>query len=283
MDLWESFLLTPFSPITLAQTNHVALQDRAETKYFLHRQMLPELLTTLRTDYHLLVVEGEGASAYRTLYYDTADFALYHSHHAGALNRYKVRAREYVDSAVSFLEVKHKTNKKRTVKYRLPTALFTTTLTENDSAATTTFLQEACPFPTQTLQPVLWNRYRRITLVSKRSPERLTIDVDLHFSWQGKERALPQLVIAEVKQGGRKQQSPFIELMRAAHLHSNGFSKYCMGVTLLYPTVKANRFKKKQRAIAKLLQSPTWQSRGENLCAVPYQQNLRNERGTPYV
>jgi len=234
--------------------NDVALLDRVETKYFLHRQMLPELLATLCTDYRLLVVAGERASTYRTLYYDTPDLALYHSHHAGALNRYKVRAREYVDSARSFLEVKYKTNKKRTVKYRLPTAALTTTLDERAGAATTTFLQEACPFSPAMMQPVLWNRYRRITLVGKKSAERVTIDIDLSFSWAGKEEPVPELVIVEVKQGGRKEQSPFIQLMRETHIHPNSFSKYCMGVTLLYPAVKANRFKKKQRQIAKVLE-----------------------------
>lgn len=253
--------LAVFDTIKLTQMHHVALLNRAETKFMLHKQTLLALLPALRNDYDVLVVAGERSSRYRTIYYDTADFALYHSHHAGALNRYKVRAREYVDTALSFLEIKHKTNKKRTVKYRLPTPQLATTLADANAVAVAPFLQESCPYQAQELQPVLWNHYRRITLVSKRTRERVTIDLDLSFSWARQQKHLPQLVIAEVKQAGRNQPSPFIQQMRGEHIHSGGFSKYCMGVTLLYPAVKANRFKKKQRQVAKLTQSTPWSDR----------------------
>ncbi len=37
-------------------------------------------------------------------------------------------------------------------------------------------------------------------------------------------------------------------------VRSTGFSKYCMGVSLLYPDVKHNNFKAKQRLVARLTQ-----------------------------
>jgi len=249
-----------FDAIPLDEMKMVTLLDRVETKYVMHQQTLLTLLASLQPHYRVLAVDAERMSRYRTLYYDTSDFACYHSHHAGALNRYKVRSREYVDTDSSFLEVKYKTNKKRTIKYRLPTPQLINTFDRcNSCEETEAFLQNTCPYTPELLQPVLWNHYRRVTLVGKNSVERVTLDVNLRFTWQGRKAELSRLVIAEVKQGARHQHSPFIDAMRAAHVHPGGFSKYCLGVTLLYPTIKANRFKRKQRQIAKILQGPSTQ------------------------
>lgn len=245
--------LTTFAPTTLDEMKRVALLDRVETKYIMHQRTFLALLADLRINYRVLTIAGDRLLRYRTLYYDTPDFAFYHSHHAGALNRYKVRSREYVDTGLSFLEIKYKNNKQRTVKHRLPTPHLVNTFDHCDRCETTeTFLHDSCPYGPERLQPVLWNRYRRITLVNQHMVERITLDVDLSFAWQTHSTDLAQLVIAEVKQATR-QPSPFIDAMRAAHIHPGGFSKYCMGVTLLYPEVKANRFKRKQRQIAKIL------------------------------
>jgi hypothetical protein len=54
---------------------------------------------------------------------------------------------------------------------------------------------------------------------------------------------LPGLVVAELKQPRSAHDSPFLALAREAHLHPSGFSKYCIGVSLLYPGIKHNAFK----------------------------------------
>ena len=56
---------------------------------------------------------------YRSLYYDTVDRQFFLDHHNERVNRYKVRFREYVNSGLSFLEVKCKNNKKKTIKNRI--------------------------------------------------------------------------------------------------------------------------------------------------------------------
>lgn len=204
-------LLAPFAPITLAEMQDVALLDRIETKYVMHAQTLLDILSAVQPYYRVLSVAGELLARYQTLYYDTADFALYHSHHAGLSNRYKVRTREYVDSALAFLEVKHKTNKNRTVKQRLPIAQPMPNFAEADSDDLAAFLHNNTPYPVQALHPVLWNRYWRITLVGKQTLERITLDVDLRFFWQDQQQQIPHLIIAEVKQAGRHQPSPFTQ------------------------------------------------------------------------
>ncbi len=92
VDLRLAAVLDTFGPVTLEQMARVALMDRRELKYVMPHSVLLPLLHDLRDSYRVLSVAGERTSRYRTLYYDTADLALYHRHHAGAPDRYKIRA-----------------------------------------------------------------------------------------------------------------------------------------------------------------------------------------------
>lgn len=246
--------LADFDPISLTELNQVALLDRVEVKYVLPLSLLHELLPSVQPDYRALVVEGQQLNHYRTLYFDTADLAMYQRHHMGARSRYKVRARQYVESRFSFLEVKHKTNKRRTVKSRLPTDALITSL----NRSSVDFLRDKCPYNGLELIPRLWNTYTRVTLVSKTHCERVTIDLKLAFAWQGRKIALPEIVIAEVKRGGSSAPSDFVALMRRLGVRKTGFSKYCVGVSLLYPDVKQNHFRGQHRLVARIREGESY-------------------------
>jgi hypothetical protein len=242
--------LASFDPITLAELNSVALLDRIEVKYALPIRALEDVLLHLRRNYSALVVSGRQLNHYRTLYFDTSDLAMYRRHHMGARNRYKVRSRQYVDSHVTFLEVKHKTNKQHTVKSRLPTGELITGMNQ----CSLEFLRDKCPYNAIELVPSLWNTYTRVTLVSKSYCERVTLDINLAFAWQGQKTGLPAIVIAEVKRDGSSRDSDFITLMRQMGIRKTSFSKYCVGVSLLHPGIKYNRFRSAHRLIARLSQ-----------------------------
>lgn len=242
-------LLEAFDSITLAEMAGAALLDRMELKYVMPQRTLIRVLSSLSADYRVLTVAGQRLSHYRTLYFDTPDLALYRRHHAGAPERYKVRAREYVDSHAAFFEVKHKTKPRHTVKSRIPTAGLVTTL----GGPSADFLEGVCPYAADELAARLWNRYTRITLVSKWRPERVTLDLDLSFSWDGQGVRLPGLVVAEVKYQGAIYASDFVRRMRELHVRGASFSKYCIGISLLYPQEKHNRFKAKHQLIARLM------------------------------
>ncbi len=115
------------------------------------------------------------------------------------------------------------------------------------------FLSEACPYVPGELQPCLWNQYTRITLVSETRLERITLDMDLAFLWNGMRIALPGVVVAEVKYTGSGPASPFVATIRQHQIRATSFSKYCIGVSLLYPTVKSNRFKAKRLLIERMM------------------------------
>ena len=237
-----------YTPITLDDMGRVALLNRTDTKYVLSLDALYQIMPKLTDAYASLEVEGKRLSHYRTLYFDSADFDLFRTHHAGILNRYKVRSREYTDSQLAFLEVKHKTNKGRTIKKRLQTAV----LTDEIEAETAEFLHRAYPFNPIELEPKLWVEYDRITLVSRVRQERVTIDLNLAFSWEDEAVALSHLVIIEIKQDGFSKESDMALLLRQFGIRPTGFSKYCVGTSLLYPELKQNNFKPKLRLVEKL-------------------------------
>jgi hypothetical protein len=240
--------LAGFSAIGLAEMSRVALLDRSEVKYALHMDTLVGILEPLSRNYAVVQVEGHRLNRYRSLYFDTADFAMYCRHHMGARSRYKLRAREYVETKTSFLEIKHKINKRRTVKHRIATPELVTHL-EHDLGP---FVSGLCPYAVDELAPCLWNSYSRITLVNRNIAERVTLDIDLNY-WFNRRAALPGLVIAEVKQQGRMQLSDFVACMHEHRIRKIGFSKFCMGVSLLYPEIKHNKFKSTQRHVARLM------------------------------
>ncbi len=251
MDAYRLDSLTRrFTPITLQEMDAVMLLDRTDTKFVLSTAQLLQALAAVQHDYRMLAVQGIRLNRYRTLYFDTADFALYHLHVNDRAERYKVRSREYTDSGLSFLEVKHKTRKDRTVKDRVPTVRQVTQL----SAAAAGWLEQIFPYATDALEPKLWNTFTRVTLVSRERCERVTLDVDLAFHTETQRRSLPGVAVAEVKMDSAGQPSPFMEQMHAQHIRPMGFSKYCIGVSLLYQQVKKNTLKPTLLQVEKIIE-----------------------------
>lgn len=240
--------LNQFNPITLAEMDGVKLMDRTDTKFIFNIAQLSEILEEATAFYKILSIEDNRISRYKTLYFDTQNFSLYNQHHAGKLNRYKIRHRTYVESNLGFLEVKFKNNKGRTLKTRIKEL----EVPKLNSGKAFEFLKKTLPFDPLILLPKIWINYSRITLVNKISAERLTLDLNLEFEREGKTELLNQLVIAEVKQDS-KVASPFIAMMRNKHIREGSISKYCFGIASSYPEVKKNNFKPKLSNVKKII------------------------------
>jgi hypothetical protein len=97
------------------------------------------------------------------------------------------------------------------------------------------------------LKPTMWNAFQRITLVSKTSKERLTLDFNINFHMGDVKRDFNQLVIAELKQESLDRSAPFYQLMKKERIRPYRLSKYCIGSVEIYgeEVLKFNRFKKK--------------------------------------
>jgi hypothetical protein len=244
-----SGLVERFDRISLAEMARVSLLDRVDTKYVFGMAELRDALRGTLGQYWALEVERVRLNHYHTIYFDTPDFSLYHQHHNGLGTRYKVRERKYVDSDLSFLEVKHKTNRGRTIKSRLEILEIETNLDQEMGD----FIDAHSPLDERDLTPRLWNDYLRLTLVSKRRMERLTIDTNLSFGWRDIRVSLPGVAIAEVKQERFSYQSDFIQQMRQLGIQRTSFSKYCVGTSLLYDGLKSNNFKRHIRLLRKVM------------------------------
>ncbi len=242
-------LLRRFEPVGLLDIREAALQDRVDIKYVLTFAQLLEVLPALSKDYKILEVSGNRLNHYRTLYFDTPAFDLYNMHVNGRADRYKVRSREYADTSFSVFEVKHKTRKDRTIKERMVTEKPLVNISGTDKE----WLGAVMPASSMKLEPKIWNSFSRITLVNCNSCERVTIDLNIAFSSEQKAINLDHLVVIEAKLESAGCRSPFVEMMRSKHIHEQSFSKYCIGISMLYEQVKKNSLKPQLLQINKII------------------------------
>ncbi len=242
--------LSQMDPISLEQMSGIKLMNRIDTKYLVDVRRLPALLDKAKSDYYVQEIAGKRKAFYRTLYWDTADADMYTIHHDRKLNRQKIRVREYVESNLTFLEIKNKSNKGRTKKIRISVA------NEDIKSQTESvdFINEKANYGIDEISGRLRNQFSRITLVNKGKTERLTIDVNIKFDncVTGNKNTIPNLCIVEVKRDGNVY-SPFTSYMADFRIKKKSISKYCLGMILTDPSLKQNRFKMKLRYIEKML------------------------------
>ena len=249
LDVWRRMATT-----TLDQMRRVKLMNRIDTKYVLtHEGVLRLLDEAADAGYCVQLIDGVRACRYDTLYYDTAPRDMYLAHHNRILTRQKIRTRRYVESGVTFLEIKNKSNRGRTRKKRIEIA---PECFDNISHAEGVgpFFAEHARYACEVLSPALSTRFVRITLVNDDLTERLTIDLDLHYRdmRSGRESTIERMAIVELKQDGRRA-SAIKDILRRMRIMPLKVSKYCLGTTLTVEDIRRNRFKEKLREIEKQL------------------------------
>ena len=245
--------LFSFCPLELSSFLTVATKNRVDTKFLFTSQQFLSALEFLKKFYRILEIDHVRLHRYKTLYFDTNGFDLYLRHHNGIRNSHKVRSRQYMDTHRSFFEVKKKVAPGRSLKARTETLKMVTELTPDNRR----FIEENSSLPSHGhLGPKLWNQFSRITLMNPGRLERLTIDLHLSYNNMTDRVSIPDVVIAELKQETIDRQSPFFRYMRSLEVRPIGFSKYCMGVAMLYPKVKHNQMNPKLRLIQKMTRRP---------------------------
>jgi hypothetical protein len=154
-----------------------------------------------------------------------------------------------VETSTSYIEVKQKTPNDRTIKSRIRTVDSCTLLAPPEIS----FVDGLLPIRHEFLETKLSNGFHRITLVNESHQERLTIDLNLSFHSEAESIQLPNVVVAELKQPRASRGSAFSQAIREQGVRPSRFSKYCVGVSLLYPMVKHNNFKPELRLIERLM------------------------------
>ncbi len=246
--------LEGFAPITLEEMDGVKLLNRIDTKYLTNETILGKVLADASAaGYRTLVTEGVKISPYNSVYYDTPELEMFQDHHNRRLVRQKVRTRVYVNSGVTYLEIKRKNNHGRTKKKRILIDSSEMMGFTGDSAACD-YLASHSWYTVDDLQPVLSTAFERITLVNPAKTERLTIDTCLFFEnyRTGHKASLEDTVIIELKQDGHAE-SQMKKILLDHRIKPVRVSKYCVAETLTDPSARSNRFKVKIHTIEKTI------------------------------
>ena len=107
-----------FRKISLPEMDAVKFMTRTDTKFIFNEMRLDEILKELKSHYALLEIKSVFLQNYITLYFDSPSLTFYRDHHNKKPHRFKVRMRNYVNSNISFLEIKEKI-RGRTKKSRI--------------------------------------------------------------------------------------------------------------------------------------------------------------------
>ncbi len=242
-------ILSNYSSVSLDEINEVKLMSRIDRKYWFHISNLLPLLVSAIEYYDILEINGQRIMDYQTTYFDTDDSSMYIKHHNQKLNRVKVRQRNYISTNSSFLEVKFKTNKKRTLKTRIATDFGPSAFVQPELD----FIDKKTPFKGEDLQPSLNNKFKRITLIHKQKLDRCTIDISPEFWDENGKSKIENLVILEVKRGRSLKLSPIVSILRNLKIRQKGLSKYCTGRAILDKNLKQNAFKGRLNFINKII------------------------------
>ena len=242
-------IISQFTSVSLEEIDDVKLMSRIDRKYWFHTSKLASLLERALEFYDILEIEGQRVMDYQTVYFDTPDSSMYIKHHNRKLNRHKIRQRKYASTNSSFLEIKFKTNKKRTVKQRIASDFENQKFIQSELK----FINEKTPFKGENLQPSLNNKFKRITLIHKEKLDRCTIDIGPEFWNENGSSKIKNLVIFELKRGRSLKLSPIVTILRNLNIRQRGMSKYCTGRAMLDPKLKQNAFKSRFRFLNKEL------------------------------
>jgi hypothetical protein len=235
-------VLDDFEPISLEEMDAVKLMNRIDTKYVLANSILIEILKKISNQYFVLEIDKSRQFPYKSLYYDTVDNYMYLAHHNGRLNRYKIRFRKYVGSNDTYLEIKFKHKGIRTIKKRVKVDDIESKL----GAIAGKYIEKHTPFLSNQLEPKIYTDFTRITLVNKDFSERVTIDNNLNFHFNGSQPfQLENTVILELKSGGATKKSILVNSLKEYGVYPKGMSKYCLGRAISECGIKNNNFKAK--------------------------------------
>jgi len=236
-----------FEPIQLDEINQLRLLKRVDKKFVMPIGYLEKLLSSVKDDYRILEIENLRDFGYHTTYFDTPELALYLDHQNQRANRFKIRTRDYMVSNNSFLEIKRKTNKGRTIKSRISIEKCTGLNDDHHK-----YIESVVPIDSSKLVKSSENTFRRITIVSFKTLERITLDYDLKFYRNGKTISMPFISIVEIKKDRMGSASPVNHALKNLNIYPRGFSKYSIGLTYLIPELKQNSFKQTKLFLNKL-------------------------------
>jgi hypothetical protein len=233
--------LNMLGPIGLENINSAGFMSRTDIKYVISISRLEELINSLNCKYQVLEICNTRTLPYKTIYLDTPDSLFYNQHVRGELERLKIRFRIYESSGQTFLEIKKKTNKNRTIKIRIENSPSNGVFDQN----AIDFIKDNSNINSKDVSPVLINRFNRTTLIGPYHDERITLDFNVSFCNidNDKHIEMPYLAVIELKKEGHFAASAFSNTIKQMGIRPTGFSKYCIGSSILKSSLRKNSIK----------------------------------------
>lgn len=239
-----NFCLNSFEAHDLDAQERASLLDRIDNKFVINIHDLPAILLAIKNSYSILSINDENLFDYETVYYDTQAFDLYHMHHAGKKNRFKIRTRRYLQTNKTYHEIKIKDNKGLTKKVRQEQLANSTTSTFNKS-----LLKDTLNIDADSFNKKVRVKYKRFTLLNKLSNQRVTVDINIQFENMDTHylKQMNNIAIIEIKRersDHQLKQSCLHSVLKKMAYRETTFSKYCMGCLLTkIKGIKYNHFK----------------------------------------
>ena len=240
-------LLKGFTSINLEELESSAsFMTRIDTKYLLHAKDINQVLEQFKQKYFILSIQWHYMFKYDNIYMDTKNYDLYYHHEKGKEKRIKVRTRYYVESDLAFFEFKQKEwDVTRKFRYKIASEN-RHQMTDNDQRFYASIYQSIDPkAPKHVLFPSLEISFERVTIVSKKNDERLTVDFNLQFTDLRNDKKSPikceNLVIVESKSASTRTYSH--KLMRSYGVRpAKWCSKYGFGLIMSKNVTSRNHF-----------------------------------------
>ena len=248
-----------------AMNKKAAMQTRVDRKYIVDAETAAKVLSTLDADASVMDIKGQRDFAYDSVYFDTPQMQSYHSAAYSRDDTFKIRTRSYLDSKLTFLEVKTDGEQDMTVKKRISyTFEKRDTLTAEGREYITAALGGILASPVHKLEAVLTTGYRRATVFlpqSEKNPvaSRMTVDTNLtwtplsenilmagvnyrnyHGNLVGTVYGLPNAVIIETKSG--VEPSVADQHLWDAGITPSKISKFATGMAALNPQLASNKW-----------------------------------------
>jgi hypothetical protein len=253
--------LSAFSRSSLEDAKAMAFLNRFDTKFVFRADGVSDFLENIKNDYSILQIGDTVAQSYRTVYFDTPDLLCFNLHHNKRARRFKFRTRMYLSNGKIFNEIKQKQNTGKTLKFRqrrdefaaeelphippLPVLTDLACFDEHFAA-----LMHNNGYNIENLCPSLFVFFSRVTFLNKSFPERMTLDFDLRYGYEGAEWSLYDTAIVELKREKGPERTVSQRYFRKIHKNPSGFSKYTIGISLTHKEAKKNRFLPRLRNLA---------------------------------
>lgn len=226
------------------------IKRKNAVKYVALSAQTGAILSGLSDSFRLVERDGEAVSHTILVYCDTPDFRIFHDHLNGKLNRIKIRARSSGNDGLDFLEIWQRKNRGGMVRKKYP--LGEESLEYSANQVLMSFSPE---LGMAGVLPVLVARFNRLVLLRDDGNERITVDTGLEFfkpDGTGPLRSYRNLAFLEMRKV-KNGPSYLDNILKDNNIRKQRSSKYCLGVTALYPCVKANAYKPVIRNIENII------------------------------